>query len=222
MSSDTKPSSIAFFDFDKTILTVDSGPIYGVNIYREGVARLMPSLKAAFAGVGYTLGLVKRRSLARLGVGEYEGLTAEQLATWMKNAYPRLIQPHLSKVIVDRINFHKSQNHLTAIVSASPPFFAVEAARDLGIDFVFGSEMLFVDGVCTGTYAKVYLGGDDKRNVAEAKAKEYGLTLDQCWFYTDHVADLALMEAVGNPIAVGPEDKLREIATTKKWTIIEH
>lgn len=217
-----KVKGIAFFDFDKTILKVDSGPIYGLQIYRDGLTRSIPTFKAAFGGIGYKLGLVKRRKVARWGVGEYQGLKRSTIAEWMANAYPKLIKPHLSEVVVEKIREHQANGFKTGIVTASPPFFVKEAARDLGMDFVFGSDMLFINGVCMGVYADRYLGGPTKMKKAQSAAESEGLTLEDCWFYSDHVADLALLEAVGTPIAVSPEEKLRRIAMERSWTIISH
>lgn len=222
MNSIPNPRGIAFFDFDKTILKVDSGVIYGLQIYRDGLTHRLPTYKAAFGGIGYKLGLVRRRKVAQWGVGEYVGLSREQITKWMKNAYPKLIKPHLSKVIVHRIQQHQQNGLHTAIISASPPFFLTEAAKDLDMDYVFGSELFFKDDICTGEYAGKYLGGPTKKAIAEKQAADLGLSLKDCWFYSDHIADFPLLAAVGNPVAVNPEDKLRKVATEKGWMILEH
>ena len=39
-------------------------------------------------------------------------------------------------------------------------------------------------------------------------------------FYSDSHNDLPLLEQVDNPIAVDPDEKLREIATNNGWQII--
>jgi HAD superfamily hydrolase (TIGR01490 family) len=216
------PEAIAFFDFDKTILKVDSGPIYGYKIYRDGLARSFPTLKALVGGIGYKLGIVRRRKVARWGVGEYVGLTKTQIADWMRDAYPRLIRPHLSSVVVERIREHQKNGHKVGIVTASPPFFVREAEKDLKLDFAFGSDLQYKDEICTGTYAKKYLGGPSKMETARIVAESNGLTLADCWFYSDHIADFALLEAVGHPVAVNPEEKLRKIAREHGWEILEH
>lgn len=222
METTTQPKGVAFFDFDKTILTVDSGPIYGLRIFRDGTAHTWPSLRAGMAGIGYKMGLIKRRSIARIGVGAYEGLSQEDIASWMKMAFKNLIQEHLSELILKRIREHQQAGFHTIVISASPPFFLRETAHFLGMDGVFGSDMLFEDGVCTGRYAGKYMDGEMKKQTAKGYAAQFGLDLQDCWFYSDHVADIKLLEAVGNPVAVGPEDKLRKIAGERNWLILEH
>lgn len=223
MDSEPRPKGIAFFDFDKTLLTVDSGPIYGFRIYRDGLARAYPSIRAGLAGIGYKLGLVKRRSIARLGVAAYVGLERKQIDEWMAQAYPKLIAPHLSGPVVAALRAHQAAGLKTAIVTASPPFFVRAAAKALGVDEVFGSNLDYdSDGVCTGIYADKYLGGKVKRDTGKAYAESLGFKLSDCWFYSDHIADLSFLEAVGHPVAVSPESKLRRIAEARGWTILEH
>lgn len=222
MNSIPNPRGIAFFDFDKTILKIDSGVSYGLQIYRDGLTHRLPAYKAAVGGIGYKLGLVRRRTVAEWGVGEYVGLSREKIESWMTDAYPKLIRPHLSKVVVRRIQQHKENGLHTAIISASPPFFLTEAAKDLEMDYIFGSKLHFEEGICTGAYEEKYLGGPTKKAIAAKQAQKLGLTLKDCWFYSDHIADFPLLEAVGNPVAVNPEDKLRKVATEKGWLILEH
>ncbi|MEM7040967.1 MAG: HAD family hydrolase, partial [Bacteroidota bacterium] len=178
-----KPSGIAFFDFDKTIITVDSGPRYGWHIYKDRVAGALPSFRALFYGIGFKMGLVKRRSVAKFGVAAYKGIPRDVLTKWMKEAYPRLIQPHLSKTVVDRMKQHQAEGFHVVVISASPPFFLQEAADDLGMDAVFGSELGFENEVCTGKYTGKYLAGPVKADIARDYAAAQGLTLDDCYFY---------------------------------------
>jgi phosphoserine phosphatase len=57
---------------------------------------------------------------------------------------------------------------------------------------------------------------------ARAIAEARGADLAECTFYTDHVADLPLLEAVGTPVAVGPNRALARVARARGWTIVEH
>ena len=50
-----------------------------------------------------------------------------------------------------------------------------------------------------------------------------GKTVDwkNSYAYGDSYADLPVLNLVGNPIAVKPDEKLRHIAIRKQWEIIE-
>jgi phosphoserine phosphatase len=44
--------------------------------------------------------------------------------------------------------------------------------------------------------------------------------LDGAFFYSDSHNDLPLLELVDNPVAVDPDDKLRDLAEAAGWPII--
>jgi phosphoserine phosphatase len=43
--------------------------------------------------------------------------------------------------------------------------------------------------------------------------------MDQAVFYTDSITDLPLLEAVGRPVAVNPDARLRRVARSRGWAI---
>ena len=52
-------------------------------------------------------------------------------------------------------------------------------------------------------------------------ARELGVRLDECTFYTDDVGDLALLELVGEPVAVNPDPRLRREAGRRGWRVLD-
>ena len=53
-------------------------------------------------------------------------------------------------------------------------------------------------------------------------AERAGVNLADCTFYSDHVADLPLLEAVGTPVAVGPNRALERVARARGYRILPH
>jgi phosphoserine phosphatase len=45
--------------------------------------------------------------------------------------------------------------------------------------------------------------------------------LEQSWFYSDSTSDLPLLEAVSDPVAVAPDQRLRAHALKAGWPILE-
>jgi len=66
------------------------------------------------------------------------------------------------------------------------------------------------------------LEGPLKLAAAQKLAEARGVKLADCAFYSDHVADLPLLEAVGRPFAVGPHAPLAAIARARGWTVVPH
>lgn len=82
------------------------------------------------------------------------------------------------------------------------------------------SSLMDVDenGVLTGKIAKVAYG-DGKYHVSKEWADANDIDLAQCYFYTDSMSDVMLMENVGFPVAVNPDARLRAHAQQKGWEI---
>jgi phosphoserine phosphatase len=55
--------------------------------------------------------------------------------------------------------------------------------------------------------------------LARAFANERGFALEDACFYSDSITDLPLLEAVGTPIIVNPDARLRRHAKRRGWRI---
>ena len=62
--------------------------------------------------------------------------------------------------------------------------------------------------------------GENKRVLAEACAARVGAVLRDCTFYSDGISDRPLLEAVGHPVAVNPDPRLRRIARHHGWPVV--
>jgi len=45
--------------------------------------------------------------------------------------------------------------------------------------------------------------------------------LSDCAFYTDSFSDVPVLEAVGQPVAVNPDPRLRRRANKRGWRIVD-
>jgi phosphoserine phosphatase len=56
---------------------------------------------------------------------------------------------------------------------------------------------------------------------ASTVARKLGVRLDECTCYTDDAGDLALLELVGEPVAVNPDPRLRREAERRGWPVLD-
>jgi phosphoserine phosphatase len=61
----------------------------------------------------------------------------------------------------------------------------------------------------------------EKRNAVLAWLERTGADPRDCSFYSDSAYDLPLLEAVGRPVAVNPDRRLRRIARARGWEIMK-
>jgi HAD superfamily hydrolase (TIGR01490 family) len=213
---------IAFFDFDGTLIRRESGVICAIPSIRRGL--LGPGIGARLVGT-YLLskiGLRTRTDAQRVGFLCYAGRTLEELRALMQSLHDEHLRAFLSPAMLERVEAHKRAGDRLVILTASAFFFAEPIARELGIDEVVGTQVGFSDGRCTGLVEGAILDGAAKLAAARASAGALGIDLARCAFYTDHIADLPLLEAVGTPVAVGPTRALAREARRRGWEIVRH
>src|SRR3546814_9672242 len=107
---------------------------------------------------------------------------------------------------------HQAKGHRVAIISSATIYQIEPTARDLGITDIKCSSYEIEDGVFTGEIIRPLCFGEGKVLAAEELAAEYGLDLDNSFFYSDSDDDLELLERVGKPRPLNPNLKLKGIA----------
>jgi len=111
----------------------------------------------------------------------------------------------------------------TAVVSlgqlVGPHGGAAKHIDDLGCDGAVGSTCEIVDGVYTGKALDPCFGAYKATALRELAQRE-GIDLARSTAYSDSHTDLAFLEAVGNPVAVNPDKKLRTIARERNWPVL--
>ncbi|MBN2050780.1 MAG: HAD-IB family hydrolase, partial [Spirochaetales bacterium] len=72
----------------------------------------------------------------------------------------------------------------------------------------------------TGRFEGKLHFGENKKKEALSFLRERGITPEECAFYSDSIHDRPLLEAVGTPVAVNPDIRLKELACQRGWRII--
>ena len=93
-------------------------------------------------------------------------------------------------------------------------------AEELGIDEIIASTLEFEGDRCTGRFREPPLL--DKRKMLRVLEylRQRNVSPAACSFYTDSISDLPLLEAVGKPVAVNPDPRLRRVAKARGWPVL--
>lgn len=215
-------ATIAFFDFDGTLIRHDSGVVCAVPSARRGL--LGPAIFAELVTTWALskIGIRARTDAMRVGFRCYAGRSLDDLRGIMADLYEDHLRADLSPAAIDRVRAHKARGDRLVIITASAFFVPEPIGRDLGFDEVIGTQVGFADGLCTGIVEGEIVEGAVKLAAARAIAEREGVPLERCAFYSDHIADLPLLDAVGTPVAVGPNRALRKAALARGYPILEH
>ncbi len=219
---DRTVGSIAFFDFDGTLIRHDSGVVVALPSARRGLLgpRIFAELVATW--LLSKVGLRTRRDAMRVGFRCYAGRTLADLRAIVDELYDRYLKPDLSPAATARVRAHRAAGDCLVILTASAFFLAEPVARDLGFDEIVGTRLHFAGERCTGAVDGEIVDGTVKLAAARSIAERSGVDLSRCTFYSDHVADLPLLEAVGTPVAVSPNRALHRIARERGYHVLPH
>jgi phosphoserine phosphatase len=81
--------------------------------------------------------------------------------------------------------------------------------------------MQFVNGKATGRVLPPIVEGAHKARVIRDYCVRYDLDLDQSYAYSDSASDYPMLAVVGRPTAVNPDLRLRSLARSYEWPILD-
>lgn len=213
--------SLAIFDLDNTLISIDSDHAWGEFLleqgavdptaYREANDRFMADYEAG------TLDMDEFLAVALRPLAEN---TPQQLASWHQQFMAGWIEPHILERGEELIARHRTSGDTLLIITATNRFITAPIARRLGIDNLIAVEPEMKGGRYTGRA----VGTPSFREGKITRLKEWmadkELSMEDAWFYSDSHNDLPLLEMVDHPVAVDPDDQLKEIAKQRDWRII--
>jgi HAD superfamily hydrolase (TIGR01490 family) len=118
-----------------------------------------------------------------------------------------------------RVRAHRALGHRTLLITGALDF-VIDPVRPLFDDIVC-AEMEARHGRLTGHLTNLPPIGEARALVLTEYAEEHSLNLEESVAYADSASDLAMLEAVGFPVAVNPESRLAAIARRRGWHV-EH
>ena len=189
------------------------------------VAPLRPLMTALYWFSRYALGLgagAERAGAeaAELYAGEMEDDLNERVATFFRKELSHRVRPGCKEAMAR----HKADGVRCVMCTSSWQHPARAATALYGLETAHKdviSSVMEVDqstGRLTGRIQKVAYG-DGKHAVTKEWAERANVDLAKCWFYTDSFSDVALLEAVGFPVAVNPDARLRKHAQERGWPV---
>jgi HAD superfamily hydrolase (TIGR01490 family) len=206
----------AFFDMDKTLLSVDTAMSWTKFLYGRG--ELPPSMlaKAVYWSTLYKLAVLDMESVfTRLCLdlsGDLESDMIAKCAIWYRDH----VAEHVTLAGRVAIEHHRSAGHTVVLATGSTIYAATPVAQSVGIEHVLASRLEVAGGAFTGK-ASALCFGHHKVTLAERFAAEQGIDLARSYFYSDSYNDLPMLGRVGTAIVVNPDARLRRHARRAGW-----
>lgn len=235
-------SGIAFFDFDNTLIHGDIGPLFGRHLVevqyeadkqqhgrkvaQRNRAKLIAQYLPYFTWMGaqsalYKVRAVRRSQVVRNAYRALKGIPVEDydshIQAFVDDRMPKLVYPEMMEIL----RKHLDQGDTCVIITTGAERIVRAALHHMpGPIELMGCKLHEADGKLTGT-VEGPLYGVDKANMMRAYTKARGVDLQDCYAYTDHYSDFHMLELVGHPHTVNPRGRLRMLAKTRGWAILE-
>jgi HAD superfamily hydrolase (TIGR01490 family) len=216
-------SAAAFFDLDRTLLRRSSALALAPAFRRRGIITRRMMVEAAawqflfmLRGASHTA----VRRAAEDGLILLRGHTPEEMRDLVAESMETVLRPLVYAQSLDLVERHRERREPVYIVSATLQEIVQAIADDLGFDGALGTVCEVVEGEYTGKAIRA-LHAQAKADCIRSLAASNYWDLDASTAYSDSHTDLPFLEAVGHPVVVNPDRKLRKIATERGWRVEE-
>jgi HAD superfamily hydrolase (TIGR01490 family) len=213
----------AFYDLDGTLV--------GLNLVHAAVF-ILANIGEWSGRASYLLGFAAR--LPRLYVAErrdrrvlntvlfeaFKGVSRDRLISVGEEYCERILIGHLYPRAIEMIEANRDVGIEPVLVTGSPDFIVAPLARHLRIADFAANRFVYSRGLATGRLAEPVMAGDEKAVWCSDYGAKHGIDLADCWGYADSHYDTAFLAALGHPVAVNPDRRLRAAAMSRKWPVI--
>ncbi len=211
--------AIAFFDVDKTIIQGYSGYYATMHLMKHGAIRKRRIAKAIFYKVISKIYRADVRKIYETVLGDMAGSPIESAMAIGAECFQSDIYPRIFTDALQLLQYHQQQGHLIYLVSSGPYMVLKSLGDHIGANADWTPCPVIKDGIMQKKIKEPLAYKDGKLEVAKAVAVEHGASLQECFFYTDSMDDIALLESVGHPCAVNPDSQLLKHAERYGWPV---
>ena len=210
----------AFFDLDRTLMAGSSGMHFGRAAYRSGMVSRRQLATWAIHHLRFRLRGSTDSDTEEL-VRQVEELLGGVPERRLRRMVPDLlagILPRIYPLMIDEVRRHQDEGRPTFIVSAAGDGIVSLLAGVLDMDGGIGTRYeVDEQGNYTGRLDGGLVYGEGKVPPMRRFAAEHGIDLESSWAYSDSASDLPMLELVGNPVVVNPDQELARIAKDRGW-----
>jgi HAD superfamily hydrolase (TIGR01490 family) len=214
----------AFYDVDGTLIRTNI--VHAFAWY----ARHQPTLtgsawKSAKIALSIPMFLaadkLSRKAFNRLFYGYYRGEPEDRLVVLADELFEDVIRPSLFPRAPDLIAESRRAGLRQVIVSGGLDFTVRPLAEHLGVDDFIANTLEFENGYATGHLGKPFVAGASKAVIMRDYAAQHGIDLAKSYAYSDSYSDYPMLAVVGHPTAVNPDFRLRTVARSYDWPVID-
>jgi HAD superfamily hydrolase (TIGR01490 family) len=215
--------NLAIFDLDNTILNGDSDYSW-INflIEKRIVDKDEYERKNKYFYDQYYQGKLNYDEWAEFALTTIKGKKPEEIEDILSKFLSEIIEPMINIYALKLLHDHTHNNDIMLLASATNSVIVEPIAKRLGFKNIVSTQVEIIDEIYTGKVLGIPALSEGKL----IKVKEWMLqnsieSFDNTSFYSDSINDLPLLAVVSKPVAVNPDDMLREECRKRSWEIID-
>ena len=215
--------NLAIFDLDNTILNGDSDYSWINFLIEKGfVDKDEYERKNKYFYDQYYQGKLNYDEWAEFALTTIKGKKPEEIEDILSKFLYEVIEPMINIYALKLLHDHSHNNDIMLLASATNSVIVEPIAKRLGFKNIVSTQVEIIDEIYTGKVLGIPALSEGKL----IKVKEWMLqnsieSFDNTSFYSDSINDLPLLAAVSKPVAVNPDDMLREECRKRSWEIID-
>ena len=210
----------AIFDLDGTLIPLPSSERRFIRqLWSRG---FIGWRRGALFGVFLLLWLPRYgRDVSRKNKAYLTGLPIDEIEALGHRFANHHLLPDVAPAVLARLRAHQAAADVTLLLTGSPYFLAEPLGEALGFDAVIATRPAVRGKVFSALPPPVHPVAHDKPALADAFCRAHHLRLSDAAAYGDSRLDLPLLRAVAHPVAVDPDDALRQAALSARWTVLD-
>jgi HAD superfamily hydrolase (TIGR01490 family) len=212
----------AFFDIDGTIVRCQTQEKLIQFIIQNKMISVFEVFPFLFWFYLYKLGLIRGETdnVRRRAYALLSRYPSDEIDCVIQKVYELWVRPTINSHILERIKWHKDQNHYLVALSGSLQQFCKLVCDEVGIGQFYGTQLKSEGGCYTNGWEGVILEGQAKADMLQIFARQNDVDLSCSYAYGDKYSDKIFLSHVGHPVVVCPDALMRNAALVSGWEII--
>jgi HAD superfamily hydrolase (TIGR01490 family) len=213
--------SLAIFDLDNTLIADDSDYLWGQFLVDRGIVdkHQYEAANAKFYD-DYKQGTLNIAEFLHFSLKPLADHEPRQLYAWREQFIAEIIRPLLLDSARELIAKHRNLGDTLLVITATNRFVTEPIVKLYGIEHLLATTPEFKSGAYTGRFTGIPCFREGKVALLQEWLSGSSENLHDSWFYSDSHNDLPLLGIVDHPVAVDPDEKLKQYAFEANWPII--
>lgn len=227
MEKRVKFMRVAIFDFDGTIYAEETFTLLMKHLkehptYHSSYKRFYRAIVPPYIANKLKLypdNKMKKRSM-QLYLEAFNGLTKQEMDIYFGEIKATMQQDFNAKVL-ERLKLHQEENIHILLVSGAYTQFLERVTDGLVFNQIIGTDIFYKDDRVYTKNVINHVNGQQKTLKVHEALDGHQIDWENSYAYGDSFSDMPVLELVGNPVAVRPEEKLRSLANARGWEVMD-